>query len=101
MRIPHRSQVSFGRAPARTFAVALCAGLLAFGMSGPGMVRAETGAPEFAYAGDSGPGFWHETAGWEACAGTSRMQRQSPIDINDIVFDRHLAPLQLLLHETP
>ena len=100
MGIPHRWQES-SRALGRTLAVALCAGLLAFGITGRGMVLADTGAPEFAYSGDNGPGFWHETPGWEACAGTSRTQRQSPIDINDIVFDRHLAPLQLLLHETP
>jgi len=100
MGIPHRWQES-SRALGRTLAVALCAGLLAFGIIGRGMVLADTGAPEFAYSGDNGPGFWHETPGWEACAGTSRTQRQSPIDINDVVFDRHLAPLQLLLHETP
>jgi carbonic anhydrase len=100
MGIPHRWQVS-SRALGRTLAVALCAGFLAFGITGRGMVLAETGAPEFSYSGDNGPGFWHETPGWEACAGTSRTQRQSPIDINDIVFDRHLAPLQLQLHETP
>ena len=83
MGIPHRWQES-SRALGRTLAVALCAGLLAFGITGRGMVLADTGAPEFAYSGDNGPGFWHETPGWEACAGTSRTQRQSPIDINDV-----------------
>ncbi len=57
--------------------------------------------PEFAYSGDNGPGFWGETPGWEACAGTGGTQRQSPIDIGHVVFDRHLGPLQLQLHETP
>ena len=28
-------------------------------------------------------------------------QRQSPIDINHVVFDRHLGALQLRLDETP
>ena len=56
----------------------------------PGRGR-RNGAPEFAYSGDHGPGFWGETPGWEACAGTSRTQRQSPIDINHVVFDRHLG----------
>lgn len=92
------------RALAGTLALALAAGLLALGGIGDRTVlfaNAETGGPEFAYSGDNGPGFWGETPGWEACAGTSRTQRQSPIDIDNIVLDRRLARLQLLLHETP
>ena len=46
---------------------------------------ADTSAPEFAYSGDNGPGFWGETPGREACAGTARTRRQSPIDIDHIV----------------
>jgi carbonic anhydrase len=65
------------------------------------VLGAETGAAEFAYTGDNGPGFWGAMSGWEACAGTSRTQRQSPIDIDHLIFDRHLGPLQLRLHETP
>jgi carbonic anhydrase len=69
-----------------------------------GIVRsaaAQTSAPEFAYSGDNGPGFWGATPGWEACGGTSRSSRQSPIDIDHIVGDRHLGPLQLQLRDTP
>jgi carbonic anhydrase len=62
---------------------------------------ADAGAPEFAYSGDNGPGFWGETPGWEACAGIPHTQRQSPIDIDHIVFDRRLGPLPLRLKETP
>jgi carbonic anhydrase len=62
---------------------------------------AEPSAPEFAYSGDNGPGFWAETSGWEACAGTAATERQSPVDIDRIVFDRRLSPLRLQLHETP
>ena len=77
-----RNRRIFGPALAGALAFAVCAGLAA---------GAETGAPEFAYSGDNGPGFWRETPGWEACAGTSRTQRQSPIDVNHVVFDRRLA----------
>src|SRR5262245_48495506 len=63
--------------------------------------QADASTPEFAYTGDNGPGFWGEVPGWEACAGTSATERQSPIDIDRIVVDRQLAPLQLDLHETP
>jgi len=87
-----RNRVVFGWALAGTLAFAVSAGLAA---------DADTGAPEFAYSGDHGPGFWAETPDWEACAGTSPTQRQSPIDIDRVVFDRHLGPLQLRLDETP
>src|SRR5262249_1421553 len=53
----------------------------------------DASAPEFAYSGDSGPGFWAETPGWEACAGTADTQRQSPINIDRVAVDRHLGPL--------
>ena len=68
---------------------------------GAALSASESAAPEFGYSGDNGPGFWGETQGWEACAGTSRTQRQSPIDIDLAVVDRHLGPLQLRLRETP
>jgi carbonic anhydrase len=78
-------------------------GLLSLWETGRGAVlsAAADTTPEFAYSGDNGPGFWGETQGWEACAGTSQSQRQSPIDIDLVVFDRRLGPLPLQLHETP
>ncbi len=99
-----RNRRVFGRALVSAVAGAVSVGLLALSETGRGTVlsaRADTSAPEFAYNGDNGPGFWGETPGWEACAGTARTQRQSPIDIDHVVFDRHLRPLQLRLHETP
>ena len=93
-----------GRALASTLALAVSVGLLAMWEIGRGTVlsaRADTSAPEFGYSGDNGPGFWGETPGWEACAGTSRTERQSPIDIDHAVVDRHLRALPLRLHETP
>ena len=103
MGILHNRRV-LGWALVRTLAFAVSVGLLALWQPGRGPVlsaAADPGAPEFAYSGDNGPGFWGETPGWEACAGTSRTQRQSPIDIDRIVVDRHLGRLQLLLNETP
>ena len=78
--------------PQDTVRALACA--LAFGLS------ADTGAPEFAYSGDHGPGFWGETPGQEACAGTATTERQSPINIDRIVVDRRLGRLPLRLHET-
>ena len=98
-----RNRWVFSRALVSTLAFAVSVGVLSL-WEGRGTVLsagANTSAPEFAYSGDNGPGFWAETPGWEACAGTSRTQRQSPIDIDHLVFDRHLGPLQLRLHETP
>jgi carbonic anhydrase len=93
------------RGPALVSALvcALSVGLLGLWETGPGTVLsagADT-APEFAYSGDEGPGFWGSTPGWEACAGTAPTQRQSPIDLDHIVFDRHLGRLPLRLFETP
>ena len=99
-----RNRRILGRALVSTLACAVCVGLLARWETGRGAVLSADGAtsaPEFAYSGDNGPGFWGETAGWQACSGTSRTERQSPIDIDHIVFDRHLGPLQLRLDETP
>jgi len=99
-----RNRRALGRTYLSTLACAISVSLLALWETGRSTVLsagAETSAPEFAYNGDSGPGFWGETPGWEACAGTSRTQRQSPIDIDHVAFDRHLGPLQLQLHETP
>jgi carbonic anhydrase len=64
-------------------------------------VAAGARADEFSYNGDEGPGFWGETAGWEACAGNSATQRQSPIDIDDVRVDHTLGRLEVDLHETP
>jgi hypothetical protein len=99
-----RNRRVFGRALVSTLAFAVSVGLLALWETGRGTVLSagtDTCAPEFAYSGDNEPGFCGETPGWEACAGTARTQRQSPIDIDHIIFDRHLGPLQLRLHETP
>jgi carbonic anhydrase len=99
-----RNRRVLGRALVSAVAGAVSVGLLALSETDRGTVlsaRADTSVPEFAYNGDNGPGFWGETPGWEACAGTARTQRQSPIDIDHVVFDRHLRPLQLRLHETP
>jgi carbonic anhydrase len=99
-----RNRRVFGRALVRTLACAVWVGLLALSETGRGTVvsvGAETSAPEFAYSGDTGPGFWGGAPGWEACAGLSLTQRQSPIDIDHIIVDRHLGPLLLRLDETP
>ena len=99
-----RNRRVVGRPLVGTLAFVIFGGLLALGETGRGTVLsagADTSAPEFAYSGDNGPGFWGETSGWEACAGTSRTQRQSPLDIDRVVVDRHLGALQLRLHETP
>jgi hypothetical protein len=87
-----RNRRVFGRALVRTLACAVWVGLLALSETGRGTVvsvGAETSAPEFAYSGDTGPGFWGGVPGWEACAGLSLTQRQSPIDIDHIIVDRH------------
>ena len=58
-------------------------------------------AAEFSYTGDKGPGFWAELdPEWGACAGGDD-SRQSPIDINGVVIDPTLEPLELDLKETP
>jgi carbonic anhydrase len=95
------------RASVRTLAAASAVSIAIMWLWGAGHAAvaagstAEPSAPEFAYSGDSGPGFWGETPGWEACAGTAVATRQSPIDIDHVVVDRRLAPLRLQLHETP
>lgn len=58
-------------------------------------------AAEFEYSGDLGPGFWGETPGWEACAGEGAGARQSPVDINRVIVDPKLRPLNLDLRKTP
>lgn len=52
------------------------------------------------YSGDHGPGYWDETAGWEACAGTAADARQSPVNIRRARADRSLEPLNLSLFGT-
>jgi len=76
-------------------ALALAVGVIALAGSGSAV------AQEFGYSGDDGPGFWAETPGWEACAGTAATERQSPIAIDHVVADPHLRALQLDLLETP
>jgi len=89
------------RALARTIVAGSAVSIAIVGLSwGAGHVVAQS-TPEIVYSGDNGPGFWGEVAGWQACAGTSATARQSPIDIDHVVVDRHLAPLRLRLHETP
>jgi carbonic anhydrase len=69
------------------------------GLALAGSVSAYT--DEFGYSGNNGPGFWAETPGWEACAGTAATERQSPIDIDQVAADRHLRRLRAELNETP
>lgn len=57
-------------------------------------------AAGFAYSGDHGPGFWHETPGWEACGGASSSARQSPIDIRNAQYDWRLRPLTIYSYPT-
>jgi len=95
------------RAFARTLVAGSAVSIAVMWLWGAGQAAGAAGstaapsAPEFAYSGDNGPGFWGETPGWEACAGTNVAARQSPIDIDHVVVDRRLAPLRLQLHETP
>jgi carbonic anhydrase len=56
------------------------------------------GAVDFEYSGNTGPGFWGELS--PACAGSNPDARQSPIDINQVRYDRRLRPLKLDLLET-
>src|SRR5262249_9065352 len=58
-------------------------------------------ADDIVYSGDSGPGFWSETPGWEACGrSTEPGARQTPIDIRDATPDPHLRRLDLRILET-
>lgn len=51
---------------------------------------------DFKYSGDTGPGFWAETPGWEACGrSTEAGARQTPINIVDAVVDEDLEKLDL------
>jgi carbonic anhydrase len=89
--------------PRHTSALAaLVIGAVTMGLAdaGTALSASDTAAPDFGYSGDNGPGFWGETSGWEACAGTMTTARQSPIDIARAVPDSHLGRLQLQLHET-
>jgi carbonic anhydrase len=56
---------------------------------------------EFTYNGDTGPGFWSTLEeDFSACAG-SPMGHQSPIDIDAVIEDPFLGPLNLLLNQMP
>jgi carbonic anhydrase len=92
----------FARARTGVLALAAIGGAIIWPLvQWTGVSAAETSGPEFTYSGDSGPGFWGETPGWEACGGTAPTARQSPVNIDSVVVDRHLGPLHLQLHETP
>ena len=54
----------------------------------------EHAAPHFSYSGDTGPGFWSESD--PKCGSTVR---QSPIDIDHVVPDPGLGPLDLTSRE--
>jgi carbonic anhydrase len=63
---------------------------------------AATGPPDFSYSGDTGPGLWpviHNDE-YPNCAPLPA-NRQSPIDINSVVEDPRLGPLDLKLVEAP
>ncbi len=88
--------------PKITLLWTLLASLLLYSMSvfaqsasGPSLLA--SGAPIFAYSGDTGPGFWAEIN--PACAATPN-SRQSPIDVRSAVEDPRLAPLDLTLDGT-
>ncbi len=57
----------------------------------------QASAPDFSYSGDTGPGFWAERS--PACAATPS-SRQSPVDIQEVIEDRRLLPLDVLANET-
>jgi hypothetical protein len=60
-----RNRWVFGRALVSTLAFAVSVGLLALWETGRGTVLsagADARAPEFAYSGDNGPGFWGRDA---------------------------------------
>jgi carbonic anhydrase len=81
---------AWGNAPAHAQIVAAAAGV---------------DADDFAYTGDKGPGFWpelHDKHGkdFSACA-PSPSARQSPIDINTVVEDPGLGPLDVRFVQAP
>jgi carbonic anhydrase len=57
-------------------------------------------ASEFEYSGDTGPGFWGETTGWESCAATSETARQTPINIRRARPNPRLKPLDLQIFDS-
>jgi len=60
-------------------------------------------ADDFAYSGDKGPGFWselHDKHDFSACA-PSPTARQSPIDVNTVVEDPGLGPLEVKFTNAP
>jgi carbonic anhydrase len=60
-----------------------------------------TAQEEFTYNGDTGPGFWSDLEkDFSACA-PSPTGLQSPIDIDAVIEDSRLDPLNLLLGEMP
>lgn len=80
-----------------TFAAAAATLAMAFGSASNAQP-----APDYQYSGVTGPAYWRETAGWEACGrSTEAGARQTPIDITAPVFDRSLEPLSLSIWPTP
>lgn len=69
---------------------------LAAALTGCGAAQAS----EFEYSGDTGPGFWGETPGWEACGATSETARQTPIDIRRARPSPRLKPLDLRIFDS-
>ena len=60
-----------------------------------------TAQEEFTYNGDTGPGYWSDLEkDFSACA-PSPAGHQSPIDIDAVIEDPRLGPLNLILTEMP
>jgi carbonic anhydrase len=60
-----------------------------------------TAQEEFTYNGDTGPGYWSDLEkDFSACA-PSPTGHQSPIDIDAVIEDPRLGPLNLILTEMP
>ncbi len=60
-----------------------------------------TAQEEFTYNGDTGPGFWSDLEkDFSACAPLPT-GHQSPIDIDAVIEDPRLGPLNLILNEMP
>jgi carbonic anhydrase len=60
-----------------------------------------TAQEEFTYNGDTGPGFWSDLEkDFSACA-PSPVGHQSPIDIDAVIEDPGLGPLNLILNKMP
>ena len=99
-----RNRRVFGRTLVSTLAFAVSVGLLVLWETGRGTVL--SAGADTARRSSHTPVTTDQDSGERRQAGRRararlRTQRQSPIDIGHVVFDRHLGPLQLQLHETP